>query len=74
MIFNLALVIYWRVITASKHCQLDIDNAQENARQVMHNYSIYNIVYVEMNGIYRKLDYSKHVIYRITQLLTNVTV
>ena len=46
--------------------QLDINNTQENARQVTHDYAIDNQVYVEMTGIYQKLDYNKQGQYRIT--------
>ena len=46
MIFNLTSVIYWIVITDGTHQQL-------------HDYVIGNLVYVEMNGIYHKLDYKK---------------
>ena len=34
MIFNLTSVVDWKVATATKQRQLDIDNAQENYRQV----------------------------------------
>ena len=55
MIFNLILVVDWRVITAGKQRQVDIDNFRENARRVMHDYEIGDLVYVEMTDIYRKL-------------------
>ena len=57
MIFNLASVVDWRVVTAAKQQQEDIDIVQENARQVMHDCAIGNRCYVEMTGIYHKLDY-----------------
>ena len=34
--------------------------------QVTHDYTIHNIVYVELTGIYHKLDYRKWGPYRIT--------
>ena len=40
----------------------------------MHGYAFGNTVYVEMTGIYRKLDYKKHGPIRITEVFTNVTV
>ena len=40
----------------------------------MHDYAIGDRVYVEMTGIYRKLDYKKKVPYRITEVFTNATV
>ena len=40
MIFNLSLVIDWRVITTAKQLQADIDNVAGNARQVTHDYAI----------------------------------
>ena len=57
MLFNLASVIDWQVLTSAKQRQVDIDNVRENARRVMHDYAIGNRVYVEMTGIYRKLGY-----------------
>ena len=59
MIFNLVSVLDWRVINTENQRQVDIDNARENSGQVIHDYSISDQAYVEMNGIYRKLDYSK---------------
>ena len=40
----------------------------------MHDYAIGNIVYVEMTGIYCKLDYKKQGPYIITEVFTNGTV
>ena len=54
--------------------QVDIDNVRENGKQVTHDYAIGNQFYVEMTGIYRKLDYKKQVTYRITEVFTNGTV
>ena len=59
MIFNLAPVAYWQVVTTVKMRHMDIDNIQENARQVTHEYEIGDQVYVKMTGIYSKLDYKK---------------
>ena len=42
MLFNLASVVDWRIVTAAKQRQLDIDNVRENARQVTHDYPIVN--------------------------------
>ena len=74
MLFNLTSVIYWRVTTAAKKHQADIDNVIENARQFTHDYAIGNQVYVEINGIYRKICYKKKVTYIITEVLTNIAV
>ena len=74
MIFNLMSVVYWQVVTAAKQQQVEIYNAWENAIQVTHDYAIGDQVYVEMNGIYRKLDYKKQVLYIITELFTKGTV
>ena len=46
MIFNLAPVVDWRVITSNKQGQVDIDNVQENFRPVMHDYAVRDLVYV----------------------------
>ena len=59
MLLNLTSVIEWRVVTAAKQSQVDIDNVREKARQVTHDYAIGDQVYVEMTGIYRKINYNK---------------
>ena len=74
MLFNLTSVVDWRVAIAEKQRQVDIDNIRENSRQVTHDYAIGDIVYVEMTGIYRKLDFKKQEPYRITEVFTNGTV
>ena len=56
MLFNLASVVDWQVVTAVKQRQVDIDNVRENAKRVTHEYAICNPVYVEITDIYRKLD------------------
>ena len=40
----------------------------------MHDYAVDDLVYVEMNGIYRRINYSKQVPYIITEVSTNGTV
>ena len=37
MLFNLASVVDWRVVTAVKQRQVDIDNVRENAKRVTHD-------------------------------------
>ena len=59
MIFNLASVVDRKVVTAKNCQQVDIDNVQENASKFNHDYTIGHIFYVEMTGIYHKLDYRK---------------
>ena len=59
VLFNLASVVYWPVLTAENQRQLDIDNFRENARKVMHDYKIGYQLYVKISGIYYKLDYKK---------------
>ena len=73
MLFNLTSVDDWWVVTAAKQRQLDIDNVRENTKQVTHDYDIGDQVYVEMTGIYRKLDYKKQGPYRTTEVFTNST-
>ena len=51
-----------------------IGNVQENSRRLMHDYEIGYLVYVEMTGIYCKLDCKKQRPYRITEFFTNGTV
>ena len=74
MVFKLASVVCWRVETAAKQRQLDIDNVRENAKQVTHDYVIGDQVYVEMNVIYQNLYYKKQGPYKITEVFTNGTV
>ena len=74
ILFNLVSVVDWRVITSVKQWQVEIYNVRENAKQVTHDYAIGDTVYVEMTGIYRKLDYRKQGPYRITEVFTNGTV
>ena len=69
MLFNLASVVDWRIATTAKQRQVDIDNVRENAKRVTHDYTIGNQVYVEMTGIYLKLDYRKQRPYIITEVL-----
>ena len=71
MLFNLASVVDWRVVNAANQRQVDIDNVRENAKWVTHDYAIEDQVYVEITGIYCKLDYRKQELYRITEVLTN---
>ena len=66
MLFNLVSFVDWRVVTAANQHQVEIDNVRENAKQVTHDYTIGDQVYVEMTEIYRKLDYRKQGPYRIT--------
>ena len=74
ILFNLASVVDWRVVTAVKQGQVDIDNFRENVKRVTHDYAIGDQVYVEMSGIYRKIDHRKQGLYRITEVFTNGTV
>ena len=40
MQFNLASVVDWRVVTATKQQQVDIDNFHENDKRFTHDYTI----------------------------------
>ena len=71
ILFNLASVVDWQVVTAAKQRQVDIDNVRENSKQVTHDYGIGDQVYVEITSIYRKPDYKKQGQYRITEDFTN---
>ena len=70
MLFNLISIIDWRIVTTRTQRQINIDNVSETARQVMHDYAIGNLVYVENTGIYQKLDYKKQGQYIITEFFT----
>ena len=66
MLFDLASVVDSQVITAANQKQGDIDNAQWNDRRVTHDYLVGGQVYVDMIGIYQKLDNNKQGTYIIT--------
>ena len=53
--------------------QVEIDNVRENYRRVMHDYAIGDRVYVEMTGIYCRLDYKKQGPYITTEVFTSGT-
>ena len=74
ILFYLAPVIDWRVVTATNQRQVDIDNVRENSKRVTHEYAVGDQVYLEMTGIYRKLDYRKNGPYIITGVFTIGTV
>ena len=74
ILFNLASVVDWQVVTAVKQRQVDTDNVIENAKQVTNDYAIGDQVYVEMTGIYHRPDYRKQGPYIITEVFTNYTV
>ena len=59
IIFNLASVVEWRVITDRKKLQVNIDHVCKSAKRVRYDYAIGNLVYVDNTDIYRKLDYNK---------------
>ena len=40
MLFHLASVVDWRVVTATKQQQVDIDNFHENDKRFTHDYTI----------------------------------
>ena len=45
VLFNLASVVYWQVVTAANQRQVDIDNFRENSRKVTHDYKIGDQLY-----------------------------
>ena len=45
MILNLTSVVDWRIITAKKQQQVDIDNVRENSGRVMHDCAVGKLVY-----------------------------
>ena len=59
VILNIVSVIDKKVIIDGKQQQLDIDNVQENARRVTHDYAVGKLVYVILTDIYQKLDHKK---------------
>ena len=59
VLFKLASVVYWLVVTAANQRQVDIDNFIENSKKFTHDYKIGDQRYVKMCGIYHKLEYKK---------------
>ena len=51
IIFNLASVVDWRVITAKKHRQVKTDNVCKNNNQVSDYYVVGDLIYMDMTGI-----------------------
>ena len=74
MLFDLVSFFDWLVATVAKKRQVYIDNVRENARQVTHDYARGGQVYVEMTGIYRKLNYKIQGPYKITEVFKNGTI
>ena len=66
MIFNLASIINWQVVAARKQRQVNIDNVRKNTNQLIFDYAIGDLVYVDETPMHCKLDYDKHGPYRIT--------
>ena len=54
ILFRLASLIDWRVVSTKNLRQEEIDNLRGNARRVTHDYAIGDRVYVEITDIYRK--------------------
>ena len=55
MLLNLTSIVGICVVTVRKKRQVDIDNVCEKSRQVKHDYTIGDIVYLENTGIKQKL-------------------
>ena len=69
MLSNLASFVDWKVANDVKQRQVDIDNVRK-IRAIHACYAIGDQVYVEMIGLYRKLDYKKQVPYIINEFFT----
>ena len=67
-IFNLKSVVDWRVITTEKQRQVDIYYVRYKSRQVMHEYAIGYLVYVERTVIYLNLYHIKQGPYKILEV------
>ena len=66
MIFNLDSIINWQVVSDIKQRQVNIDNVRKNTNQLIFDYAIGDLVYVDKTPMHCKLDYDKHGTYRIT--------
>ena len=74
MLFNLASVVDWRVVTAAKQQQVDIYNTRENTGRATHYYAIGDLVCVEMNGTSRIIEDKKQGPYIITKFFIDTAV
>ena len=74
MIFNLASIVDWRVITARNHLQVEINNVLKNAKRVIFDYAMGNLVYLYKTRIYHRIYYNKYGPYIIKQFFKNGTV
>ena len=70
IIFNIASIIYWIFIIARKQNKSIIEFFCDNSKQVISEYAVGNIVYVDNNCIYCNIYYRNHVPYRITEVFT----
>ena len=60
MIFNLSPIIYWILLTASKHQQVYTDIVHvNNNKNIRHDYIVVHLVYMDKTDIYCKLGYKK---------------
>ena len=66
LIFNITSVVEWQVVTVNKKRHVNIYNARESTKQVIFDYAVGNIVYVNITGNYRKLCCNKYGLCRIT--------
>ena len=73
MLFNFTSIIDFHIVTARKQGKADIDNVRKISRQVMHDYAVGDLAYVEKTGIYHKSDNNKQGPYIITEVFTNGT-
>ena len=74
MLLKFSYIIDWKYLTAKKQGSVGIINSRKNTRQVIYEYIIGNILYVDNNGIYLTIDYNKYDPYRITEVFTSGTV
>ena len=67
MIFNFVSIINWQIITTRKQRKVEKYNYKK-PKKFRHDYSLYDIVYVDSPGIYCNMDYNKQGTYRITEV------
>ena len=72
--FNCTSVVDWRVITSRNQIQVNIDNLCKHGKQLIHDWDIGDIVYVDNTSIYLRIYYKKHWPYITTELLIRDTV
>ena len=74
MMFNLQTLVDWKELSLKKQQTTDVANLRENKNRIDYDYQIGTQVYINKDGIFRKLDGPKLGPYTVTDVFTNGTV